>query len=180
MANGYNGKILHVDLSKGETSVEEPDENFYRKYLGGKSLALYYLLKEIESDVGPLEPDNTLVFAPGIITGSPLPGTARFTVAAKSPLTGGFGGSEAGGFFGPELKSAGYDAVIIKGKADKPVYLWVHDGEVEIRDASKLWGKTGKETQEGIRKELEDDRIRVALIGPLAKNSSDLLASPTN
>ncbi|KXB03516.1 aldehyde:ferredoxin oxidoreductase [candidate division MSBL1 archaeon SCGC-AAA261G05] len=166
MLGGYNDKILHVDLSKEETSVEEPDDDFYRRYLGGKSLALYYLLKDLEPDVDPLEPDNLLIFAPGIITGSPLPGTARFTTAAKSPLTGGFGGSEAGGFFGPELKLAGYDAVIIKGKAENPVYLWIHDGEVEIRDASKLWGKTGKETQEGIREELEDDRIRVALIGP--------------
>ncbi|MBS3815811.1 MAG: aldehyde ferredoxin oxidoreductase, partial [Hadesarchaea archaeon] len=164
--SGYNGKILHVDLSKEETSVEEPEESFYRRYMGGKSLALYYLLNELEPNVDPLEPENVLVFAPGIITGSSLPGASRFTVAAKSPLTGGFGGSEAGGYFGPELKSAGYDAVVIKGKANKPVYLWIHDGEVEIRDASKLWGKPGKETQENIREELEDENVRVALIGP--------------
>lgn len=166
MLGGYNGKILHVDLSKEETSVEEPGEDFYRRYMGGKSLALYYLLNEMEPEVDPLGPDNLLIFAPGVITGALLPGTARFTVAAKSPLTESFGGSEAGGFFGPELKSAGYDAVIVKGKADEPVYLWIHDGEVEIRDASELWGKTGKETQEGIREELEDDGIRIALIGP--------------
>jgi len=166
MTNGYNGKILRVDLSSGKTSVDEPDEIFYRRYLGGRSLALYYLLKELKPGADPLGPDNLLIFAPGVITGSLLPGTARFTVAAKSPLTGAFAGSEAGGFFGPELKFAGYDAVVIKGKADKPVYLWIHDGEAEIRDASKLWGKTGKETQEGIRKELGDDKVRVALIGP--------------
>ncbi len=166
MAYGYNGKILRVDLSSGKTSVDEHDEIFYRRYLGGRGVALYYLLKELEPGVDPLGPDNMLIFAPGVITGALIPGTSRFTVAAKSPLTGTFMGSEAGGFFGPELKFAGYDAVIIKGRADKPVYLWIHDGEVEIRDASKLWGKTGKEVQEGIREELGDDRVRVALIGP--------------
>ncbi len=166
MAYGYNGKILRVDLSSGKISVDEPDEVFYRRYIGGRGLALYYLLKELEPDVDSLGPDNMLIFAPGVITGALLPGAARFTVAAKSPLTGTFIGSEAGGFFGPELKFTGYDAVIIKGKANKPVYLWIHDGEVEIRDAGKLWGKTGKETQEGIREELGDNKIRVALIGP--------------
>lgn len=163
---GYNGKILRVDLSAEKISVDEPDELFYRRYLGGRCLALYYLLKELEPGVDPLGPDNLLIFAPGIVTGAPIPGTSRFTAATKSPLTGTFGGSEAGGFFGPELKFAGYDAVLVKGKADRPVYLWIHDGEAEIRDAGKLWGKTGKETQEGIRRELGDEGVRVALIGP--------------
>lgn len=166
MAYGYNGKILRVDLSSGKISVDEPDEVFYRRYIGGRSLALYYLLKELEPGVDPLGPDNMLIFATSVITGAPLPGTSRFSVAARSPLTETYGESEAGGFFGPELKFAGYDAVIIKGKADKPVYLWIHDGEVEIRDAGKIWGKTGKEVQEGIREELGDDKVRVALIGP--------------
>lgn len=166
MAYGYHGKILRVDLSNGKISIDEPDENFYRRYIGGKSLALYYLLNEMEPGVDPLGPDNLLIFAPSVITGAPLPGTSRFSVAAKSPLTGTYGESEAGGFFGPELKFTGFDAVIVKGKAKKPVYLWIHDGEAEIRDASKIWGKPTKEAQEGIRKELGDDKVRVALIGP--------------
>lgn len=166
MAYGYNGKILRVDLSSGKISVDEPDEVFYRRYIGGRSLALYYLLNEMEPGVDPLGPDNLLIFAPSVLTGAPIQGVSRFSVACKSPLTGTYGEGEAGGHWGPELKFAGYDAVVVKGKADKPVYLWVHDGEAEIRDASKIWGKTTKEAQDGIRKELGDEKIKVAQIGP--------------
>ena len=144
MLSGYNGKILRVDLSSGKTSVDQPDEIFYRRYLGGRALTLYYLLKELNPNADPLGPDNLLIFAPSVITGALIPGTSRFSVATKSPLTGTYGEAEAGGFFRPELKFAGYDAVVIKGKADKPVYLWIHDGEVEIRDASKLWEKRAR------------------------------------
>ncbi|MFQ6079699.1 MAG: aldehyde ferredoxin oxidoreductase family protein, partial [Thermodesulfobacteriota bacterium] len=166
MAYGYNGKILRVDLSGGKISVDEPDEVFYRRYIGGRGVALYYLLKELEPGVDPLGPDNLLIFAASVLTGAPIQGISRFTVATKSPLTGTYGEGEAGGHWGPELKFAGYDAVVVKGKADKPVYLWIHDGEAEIRDASEIWGKPTKEAQETIRKELEDERIRVAQIGP--------------
>jgi aldehyde:ferredoxin oxidoreductase len=166
MANGYNGKILRVDLSSGKTSVEEPDDAFYRKYIGGRSLALYYLLKELEPGTDPLGPDNLLIFAPSAITGALLPGLSRFSVACKSPLTGTYGEGEAGGDWGPWLKFSGYDAVVIKGKAEKPVYLWIHDGEAEIRDASKIWGKPTKEAQENIREELGDKNIKIAQIGP--------------
>ncbi|MDI6819847.1 MAG: aldehyde ferredoxin oxidoreductase family protein [Candidatus Hodarchaeaceae archaeon] len=166
MAYGYNGKILRVDLSGEEISVDESNEIFYRRYVGGRGLALYYLLKELKPGTDPLGPDNLLIFATSVLTGAPLQGTSRFSVAAKSPLTGTYGEAEAGGHWGPELKFAGYDAVIIKGKAKKPVYLWIHDGEVEIRDAGKIWGKPTKEAQEGIREELGDNRIRIAQIGP--------------
>jgi aldehyde:ferredoxin oxidoreductase len=166
MTYGYTGKILRVDLSEGKISVDEPDEIFYRRYVGGRGVALYYLLKELKPGIDPLGPDNLLIFAPSVLTGAPIQGVSRFTVATKSPLTGTYGEAEAGGHFGPELKFAGYDAVVIKGRAEKPVYLWVHDGEAEIRDASKLWGKPTKEAQDGIRKELGDDKIRVAQIGP--------------
>jgi aldehyde:ferredoxin oxidoreductase len=166
MVYGYNGKILRVDLSKKEISVDEPDEVFYRRYIGGRGIALYYLLKELEPGVDPLGPDNLLIFAASVITGAPIQGTSRFSVASKSPLTGTYGEGEAGGHWGPELKFAGYDAVVVKGKADKPVYLWIHDGEAEIRDASEIWGKPTKEAQEIIRKEHGDGKIRVAQIGP--------------
>ena len=166
MAYGYNDKILRVDLSSGKISVDEPDEVFYRRYIGGRGVALYYLLKELEPGVDPLGPDNMIIFTASVLTGAPIQGTSRFSVACKSPLTGTYGEAEAGGYWGPELKFAGYDAVIVKGRAEKPVYLWIHDGEAEIRNASKIWGKSTKEAQEGIREELKDNRIRIAQIGP--------------
>jgi len=170
MPYGYNNKILRVNLSNQKISVEEPGEGIYRKYLGGGALAAYYLLKELEPQIDPLSPDNILVFTTGIITGTNISGNSRYTVAAKSPLTEGYGESEAGGWWGPELKSAGYDGIIVKGKADKPVYLWIHDGEVEIRDASQYWGKLSGEVQDGILEELDDSRIRVLQTGIAGEN----------
>ena len=166
MPKGYNGKILRVDLERESIDVEEPQEILYCRYLGGGTLALYYLLKELKPNSDPLGPENILVFAGSVISGTPAAGLSRFSVAAKSPLTGAFGEAEAGGWWIPELKFAGFDAIVIKGRANRPVYLWIHDGEAEIRDASQLWGKYSKETQEEIRKELGDERIRIALIGP--------------
>jgi aldehyde:ferredoxin oxidoreductase len=170
MPFGYNGKILRVDLTTRKMKVEEPSEVFYRTYLGGGGLASYYLLQELPRGVDPLGPDNLLIFAASVITGTPMAGMCRFTVAAKSPLTGGYGEAEAGGFWGPELKFSGYDAVIIKGKAAKPIYLWIHDGQVEIRPAEKLWGMETGAAQEQIREELNEKMARVALIGPAGEN----------
>jgi aldehyde:ferredoxin oxidoreductase len=166
MPHGYNGKILRVDLDREFINVEELHKNLYCRYLGGGTLALHYLLNELKPRSNPLGPENILVFAGSVISGTPATGLSRFSVAAKSPLTNAFGEAEAGGWWIPELKFAGYDAIVIKGKAPKPVYLWIHDGEAEIRDAGPLWGKFSKETQEEIRKELGDDRIRIASIGP--------------
>lgn len=166
MAHGYTGKILHVDLSKGLLSVEEPEEAFYRKYMGGSALAMYYLLNELPPGVDPLGPENVLVMALSVLTGTAISGQSRMTAAAKSPLTGGIGDSQGGGFFPAELKFAGFDAVVIKGKAEKPVYLWIHDGQYELRDASHLWGKITGEAEEAIREELEDEKIEVWQIGP--------------
>lgn len=163
---GYNGKILRVDLSGRKIQIEEPGDFIFRTYLGGACLASYYLLKELPKGVDPLSPDNMLVITCSVITGTNIPGASRFTVAAKSPLTGGYGESEAGGWWAPELKRAGYDGIIITGKADKPVYLWIHDGKVEIRDASKIMGMVTGDSQEYIRNELGDKRIRILQIGP--------------
>lgn len=170
MMFGFNGKILRVDLSKRETSVERPGEGFYRKYLGGRSFGLYYLLKEMSPGVDPLCPDNVLVFATGPATGVPLAGFSRYSVVAKSPLTNGFGEAEAGGFFGSELKFSGFDAVIVKGKSPVPVYVSVQDGEPEIRDAGSVWGLKTREAQEAIREELGDPLVRAAVIGPAGEN----------
>ena len=114
----------------------------------------------------PLGPENVLIFAASAVYRTSGCGFSRFSVAAKSPLTGAFGESEAGGWWGPELKFAGFDAIVIKGKADRPVYLWIHNGKAEIRDASHLWGQMTRESEEMIRKELGDEKVRVALIGP--------------
>ena len=170
MPGGYNGKILRVNLSDNNISVETIDELFCRKYLGGAGFTTYFLWQEIQQGIDPLSPDNKLVFAVGPVTGAQFPGSDRYCVGAKSPLTGGIAKSEVGGFWGTELKRAGYDVVIIEGKADKPVYLWFHGGEAHIRDASYLWGRNTKETQEAIRAELNDDRVRVVLIGPGGEN----------
>ncbi len=166
MPYGYNGKILRIDLTNRKIDVEEPDEKIYRTYIGGGALACYYLLKEQKPGVDPLGPDNTLIFSTSAVSGTPAPGFSRFTISAKSPLSGSFGESEAGGWFGPELKFAGFDAIIIKGRAEKPVYLWIHDGKAEIKDAAHLWGKPLGEVHDAIREELGDSKIRIAQTGP--------------
>ncbi|MFC1892429.1 aldehyde ferredoxin oxidoreductase family protein [Chloroflexota bacterium] len=170
VAGGYNGKILRVDLDNGSISVETTDQLFCRQYLGGAGFVTYFLWKELQPGIDPLGPDNKIIFALGPVTGTQIPGSGRNCIGAKSPLTGGIAKSEVGEFWGAELKWAGYDAVIIEGRAGKPVYLWIHDGEASIRDASHLWGRNTKETQQAIRSELGDDRIRVALIGPGGEN----------
>ena len=166
MSHGYNGKILHVDLTKGHLSVEEPEEAFYRKYMGGSALAMYFLLNELPPETDPLGPENVLVLALSVLTGTAVSGQSRMTAAAKSPLTGGIGDSQGGGFFPAEMKFAGFDAIVIKGKADKPVYLWINEGNYELRDASHLWGKITGEAEAAIKDELGDDKIEVLQVGP--------------
>lgn len=170
MPKGYNGKILRVDLSSGRMTTEEHDETWYRTYYGGRGFNAYFLMKEVGPNVDPLEPDNKLLFSLGPLTGAPISGSGRSSVGAKSPLTGGYGEGDVGGFFGAELKHAGFDAIIFEGKAERPVYLWVHDGEAELRNAAHLWGKNTLESQEAIRAELGDAHVRTALIGPAGEN----------
>jgi aldehyde:ferredoxin oxidoreductase len=166
MSHGYNGKILHVNLTSGELSVEEPGVAFYRKYMGGSALAMHYILKEVPPGADPLGPDNVLVLALSVLTGAAISGQSRITAAAKSPLTGAIGDSQGGGFFPAELKFAGFDAIVIKGKAEKPVYLWINEGSYELRDASHLWGKITGEAESAIKEELSDDKIEIMQIGP--------------
>ena len=169
-AGGYNGKILRVNLSNSNITIEEIDDAFCRKYLGGAGFIAYYLLKELKAGVDALGPDNKLIFAAGPLTGIRLSGCARHCVGAKSPLTNTIAKSEAGEFWGAELKSAGFDGVIIEGKAEKPVCLSIIDGQASLKDAVKLWGKGTKETQEMIRAELGDERVRAAMIGKAGEN----------
>jgi aldehyde:ferredoxin oxidoreductase len=158
-------KILHVDLTTRTTRTEEIPEPILRRHLGGGGLAAYLLLRDMPAGVDPLGPDNVLVFTTSIINGLSLSGTNRYTAAAKSPLTGGYGESEAGGWWAPELRAAGYDGIAVRGRAESPVYLWIKDGQVEFRDASAYWGKLSGEVQEGLEQELGDKRIRVLQTG---------------
>lgn len=176
MPNGYTGKILRVNLSTREVSIEEPDARFYRRYLGGWNIIAHYLLKELPRGIDPLSPDNLLIFATGIVTGNPVAGAGRSQVGAKSPLTGGFGEADVGGWWGAELTMAGFDAIVIKGRADKPVYLWIKDGVAEIRSAEHLWGMLTADVQAALREELGDKHVRVAQIGPAGERLSRIAA----
>lgn len=170
MPLGYNGKILRVNLSSKTVQVEEPSVKFYRRYMGGRGFIGYFLLKEVPKDADALGPDNKLIFAASVVTGAPVPGFGRQSVGAKSPLTGFFGESESGGFWGPELKFAGYDAIIVEGISDTPVYMWIHNGEVEIKDASHVWGLETGEAYERIVQELDDPKVKTLIIGPAGEN----------
>ncbi|MBN1105381.1 MAG: aldehyde ferredoxin oxidoreductase family protein [Deltaproteobacteria bacterium] len=170
MAYGYLGRILKIDLSEGKAEVEERDETFFRSYLGGRGIGYYYLLKEVPAHIDPLSPENILVLATGVMTGAPLAASCRFTAIGKSPLTAVAGESEAGGFFGPELKKAGFDAVVLKGKSERPVYIWVSNGRAEIRDASGFADQGAKEVEEAIRKENGGRKCRIAQCGLAGMN----------
>ncbi|MFB3884836.1 MAG: aldehyde ferredoxin oxidoreductase family protein [Thermodesulfobacteriota bacterium] len=166
MPNGYQGKILHVNLTTRTITIEEPPEAFYRKYMGGSALNLYYLLKEMAPGVDPLGPENILGLSVGVMTGAPISGQSRMTASAKSPLTGAIGDSQCGGFWPAELKFSGFDGIIIRGKASSPVYLWIHNGEAEIRNASHLWSEITGDVEKAIRQELGDPKIEVMQVGP--------------
>jgi len=170
LPGGYNGNILRVNLNNGTASSEKVNEKFYRKYLGGAGFIAYYLYNELKRGTEPLDPENILIFSTGPVTGITLSGADRFSIGTKSPLTGGIALAEAGGFWGTEFKKTGYDALIVEGRSDKPVYLWINDGEVSIKDASHLWGSDTKETQQRIRDELGDQRVRLVQIGPAGEN----------
>lgn len=170
MIFGTTAKILRVDLSTSSIEVEEFSEDFYRLYPGGKALAGYILLNEMLPHTDPLAPENVLVIANGLLTGAPVSTATRFVVSARSPLTMAYGESEAGGFWGPELKMAGFEAIVIKGRSPEPAYLWIQEGEAEIRPAGHLWGRLTAEVEDAIRTELGDDKVRVLQIGPAGEN----------
>lgn len=170
MAIGYVGKILKVNLNDLTFSIETKDEYFYRTFMGGSAMASFFLLTEMEKGVDALGPDNVLAITTSVLTGTPLAGANRYTVAAKSPLTGGFGESEAGGYFSVALKKAGFDAIVIKGQAPRPVYLWLSGGKVEFKDAAHIWGHDTGYAQDTIREELDDNKTQMVLIGQGGEN----------
>ncbi|MGW8319666.1 MAG: aldehyde ferredoxin oxidoreductase family protein, partial [Candidatus Promineifilaceae bacterium] len=176
MLHGFAGRILHVDLTEGTLTIEEPTEEFYRHYLGGSLMGLYYLWQNTPRGADPLGPDNTMVFALSATTGLPVSGQSRCTLTCLSPSNGGVSDSQAGGFWPAELKFAGFDALVVKGAASSPVYLWIHDGQAELRDASHLWGRLTYDVDEMLREELGDTRVEIAQIGPAGEKLAKFAA----
>ncbi len=178
MQGAFTGKYLRVNLTEGTTAVEEFSPLTYRQFMGGAAMAASILLRELPPGVDPLGPDNMLVFATCPLNGIPLSGTNRFSAAAKSPLTGGYGEGEAGGWWGPELKFAGFDGIIVTGRSPAPVYLWICDGQVEIRQAAHVWGKLSGDVQDRLVAET-DKRARVLQCG-IAGELGNLMANIVN
>lgn len=176
MLHGFAGRILHVDLTERALTIEKPTEAFYRHYLGGSLMGLYYLWQNTPRGADPLGPDNTMVFALSATTGLPVSGQSRCTLTCLSPNNGGVSDSQAGGFWPAELKFAGFDALVIKGAASSPVYLWVHDGQAELRDASHLWGGLTHDVDEMLKEELGDTRVEIAQIGPAGEKLANFAA----
>jgi len=166
MPNGYWGKILRVDLTNQKINEEAISEEYCRKYLGGVGFAADILLKEVGPEVGALDPENRLIFGVGPFQASAVPGSGKFVAVAKSPLTNAILYSMAGGTMAQTLKKSGYDALVVQGKSEKPVYLWINDGQVEIKEASSIWGKNSEETADLVREDLDEPKASVASIGP--------------
>lgn len=168
LAYGWAGRMLLVDLSRQKVVVKD----FYEwrqlaySYIGGRGINSRLIYDLVDPKIDPLSPENVLIFGVGPLVGTMAPACSRFTVSAKSPLTYTLGDTNAGGHFAAELKFAGYDHIIFTGRSDKPVYLWIDDGDVELRDASKTWGKDTWETQDEIREEVGDPDVKIACIGP--------------
>jgi len=172
VTGGYAGKIGFVNLSSGEIREQELDEKLARYFIGGHGLGARILFENQKGRVDALGPENVLGFVTGPLTGTPVPTGGRYAVVCKSPLTGGWGDANSGGFFGPELKFAGWDAIFVSGIASKPSYLMITNAGIEIKDASRLWGKDAIETEEALASEIGDPKIRVACIGPASEKLS--------
>ena len=167
---GYNGKYLRIDLTSEKIDTLDIPSDWIENYLGGSGFGTKILWDEVLPESDPLSPENRLIFATGPLTGTSWPSSGRLEVISKSPLTGIYGDSNCGGFFAPELKSAGYDLVVIQGKSKKPVYLSIQDEKVELKDASAHWGKSTSETSKAIKHEIGDEKVRVASIGVAGEN----------
>lgn len=176
---GYLGRILRFNLNEKSYKVEELDIQAAKRFIGGRGIGTYYYKKEVSPEIDALSEENKLIIATGPLTGTPCPTSARYMVVTKSPLTGTIASSNSGGYWGPELKFAGYDMIILEGKLSTPGYIYINDDTIEIRDASHLWGKIVKETTKTLLDEVEDKKSRVLTIGPAGEKLS-LLASIMN
>jgi aldehyde:ferredoxin oxidoreductase len=167
---GWTGRRLSIDLSGRSTSAEQIDSRILSQFLGGRGLNAVTLTTRLEADVDPLGPDNILCFGAGLLTGTTVPSSGRYNVSAKSPATGLFGDANSGGFWAPELKYAGYDQLLVTGRAAEPVYVLIKDGCTEIRSATHLWGKSVWDTERLIKEELKDDSLQISSIGQAGEN----------
>ncbi|MCP4625149.1 MAG: aldehyde ferredoxin oxidoreductase family protein [bacterium] len=172
MAGGYAGKIAFVDLTNGEIQTETLDENLARDFIGGHGLGARILFERQKKGVDPLGPENILGFTTGPLTGTKTPTGGRYMAVCKSPLTGGWGDANSGGFFGSELKAAGWDAVFVRGIAPTPQYLTINDERIELKDAAHLWGKDTVETESAIQAAAGDKKVRIASVGPASEKLS--------
>ena len=172
--HGYLGRILRVDLNRGELWDEPLNEDYARLYIGGSGLAARYLYDVLDIETDPLGPGNPLLFLTGPLVGTSFTSAGRYSVCARSPLTGIWGEANSGGFFGPELRYAGYDGIWITGAAAEPAWLSVTDGEAELHEARDVWGSDIYVTQERLREAVDDARARVACIGLAGENKVKL------
>ena len=170
MPYGYTGKILHIDLNNKKFEIEEPLEAFYRKYMGGSAMGMYYILCGTPVGVDPLAPENIITLMASVTTGAPISGQSRLNVNAKSPMSGAIGDSQAGGFFPAELKFAGFDGIVVTGRSAKPLYLTILHGKPELHDASHLMGKLTGEVDAILKQEVGDPKAEVLQYGPGAEN----------
>ena len=169
--NGWTGKVLRVDLTNGVVAKEDLNMVWAREYVGMRGLGAKYLYEEMRDPTADaLDAANVLVFSTGPLTGTGASASSRYSVVTKSPLTGGMAGSNSGGFWGPELKFAGYDMVIVQGKAQSPVYLWIYDDEAMLVSAEGIWGRTVWETEDRIRAQTGVPDCVIASIGPAGEN----------
>jgi aldehyde:ferredoxin oxidoreductase len=169
---GYAGTILRVDLTRGEITKEPFPREWMKKYIGGETVGAKIFYDEVPPEVPALSPENKVILSMGPLVGTLAPSSGRTTLTTKSPVTDMYSDSNVGGQWGAEMKQAGYDHLIIEGSSDKPVYLWIDDDTVELRDADHLWGKTTWEADDTIKAELGDETIQVACIGPAGENLS--------
>jgi aldehyde:ferredoxin oxidoreductase len=165
-----NRKIAYIDLGRQTAKLEPIPTEWRRKFIGGRGLDAYLLYTNVPEGCDPLDPDNVLVISAGLLGGTPASASSRTHIAAKSPLTHLFGSANMGGFFAPEMRWAGIDHFVIRGRADRPIYIHVHDGEIDFRDAGDLWGAGVYDTQALTRKELGDEEIQILCIGPAGEN----------
>ena len=172
MTGGYMGKIAFVDLTQGAVRTEELSDEVARGFIGGYGIGARVLFERIPRGADPLGPENVLGFAAGPLTGTRAPTGGRYMACCKSPLTGGWGDANSGGYFGSELKAAGFDAIFVSGAAAAPCYLRVADGRIEIRDAARFWGLDTIAAEEALQRELNDPKLRVAAIGPASERLS--------
>jgi aldehyde:ferredoxin oxidoreductase len=170
MLHGYGGHILRVDLTSGQIQRQKTDPDYMLNVIGGRGLNSTRLYDELKRDIDPLSPENLLLIGVGPLTGTLMAASAFMTISGKSPMTGILGDSAAGGHFGAEIKQAGYDQLVMSGRCEKPGYLFIADDHVEIRDASHLWGQDIWQTTAAIRRELNDNAVQVAAIGPAGEN----------